>query len=154
MEIDFVKDSYRFTTRASAIIFNKDKTKVLLFKVEDGRDYFLLPGGRIEFGEDSKSAIKREIIEELGYDIDFNICSIQENFIDNNKNNMQYCFCYTGIYDGEITKEKIECNDQDRQSFYWVDVAKIDKYKILPKSVYTSIHSSGEIEHFVEKITV
>lgn len=40
MEIDFIKDSYRFTTRASAIIFNKDKTKVLLFKVEDGRDYF------------------------------------------------------------------------------------------------------------------
>ena len=53
----------------------------------------MLPGGRIEFGEDSKSAIKREIIEELGYDIDFNICSIQENFIDNNKNNIQSNEC-------------------------------------------------------------
>ena len=48
MNIDFKKNNYEFNARVSAIIYNKDKTKVLLFKVEDGRDYFLLPGGRIE----------------------------------------------------------------------------------------------------------
>ena len=54
MNLDFEKDNYRFNARASVIIFNTDKTKILLFKVEDGRDYYLLPGGRIEIFEDSK----------------------------------------------------------------------------------------------------
>lgn len=71
MNVDFVKDDYRFNARASAIILNEKKDKILLFKVEDGRDYFLLPGGRIELYEDSLTAIKREVMEELGYDIDF-----------------------------------------------------------------------------------
>ena len=81
MNVDFVKDDYRFNARASAIILNEKKDKILLFKVEDGRDYFLLPGGRIELYEDSLTAIKREVMEELGYDIDFTLCSIQENFV-------------------------------------------------------------------------
>ena len=63
MNIEFEKDNNKFSARTSAIIYNSDKTKVLLFKVEDGRDYFLLPGGRVEFNEDSKTAINREIKE-------------------------------------------------------------------------------------------
>ncbi len=70
MNIDFEQDNYRFNARASAIILNEDKNKILLFKVEDGRDYFLLPGGRIEFFEDSLTAIKREVMGELGYSMD------------------------------------------------------------------------------------
>ncbi|UKI26455.1 MAG: hypothetical protein L6V91_06610 [Bacilli bacterium] len=31
--------------------------------------------------EDSLTAIKREVMEKLGYDIDFTLCSIQENFV-------------------------------------------------------------------------
>ena len=42
MNVDFVKDNYRFNARASAIILNEKKDKILLFKVEDGRDYFFI----------------------------------------------------------------------------------------------------------------
>ena len=63
MNLDFEIDNIRFNARASAIIYNKDKTKVLLFKIVD-RDYFMLPGGRIEIYEDSLNAVKREIKEE------------------------------------------------------------------------------------------
>ena len=66
MNLDFRNNNYRFNARASVIIFNADKTKILLFRVEDGRDYYMLPGGRIEIFEDSKSAIAREVREELG----------------------------------------------------------------------------------------
>ena len=69
MNLDFEIDNVRFNARASAIIYNKDKTKVLLFKIVD-RDYFMLPGGRIEIYEDSLNAIKREIKEiEIGLGI-------------------------------------------------------------------------------------
>ena len=30
-----------------------NEAKVLLFKIEDGRDFYLLPGGKIKFNEDS-----------------------------------------------------------------------------------------------------
>lgn len=68
MNLDFEIDNTRFNSRASVVIYNKDKTKVLLFKIID-RDYFMFPGGRIEFFEDSKSAIKREVKEEPGFDL-------------------------------------------------------------------------------------
>lgn len=58
MNLDFEIDNIRFNARASAIIYNKDKTKVLLFKIVD-RDYFMLPGGRIEIYEDSLNADKK-----------------------------------------------------------------------------------------------
>ena len=60
MDLEVKVDNNSFHVRASAIIYNKDKTKVLLFKVNDGRDFYLLPGGRIKFNEDSKVLDKVE----------------------------------------------------------------------------------------------
>ena len=151
MNIDFIKDDYRFIARSSAIIFNKDKSKILLFKVDDNRDFYLLPGGRIEYYEDSLTAIKREIKEELGFDIEFSLCSIQENFIvKDNKKITQYCFCYRGVYNGEIKQDKFVCKDNDKQYFYWVDVDKLSSYNLLPKSTFKLLDSNN-LEHFVEK---
>ena len=47
MNLDFEIDNIRFNARVSAIIYSKDKTKVLLFKIVD-RDYFMILGGIIE----------------------------------------------------------------------------------------------------------
>lgn len=154
MNIEFEKDNNRFSARTSAIIYNSDKTKVLLFKVEDGRDYFLLPGGRIEFNEDSKKAIKREIKEELDYDIDFDLCSIQENFLkQNNMITTQYCFVYKGIYDGKIKNNIIKCIDNDNQSFYWINLDDINNYKLLPETLCDDIKNNHNyIKHYVERI--
>ena len=151
MNVDFTKDDYRFNARASAIILNEKKDKILLFKVEDGRDYFLLPGGRIELYEDSLTAIKREVMEELGYDIDFSLCSIQENFvIQENVKIMQYCFCYKGIYKGIINADRFVCKDNDNQYFYWVDIDQLNNYKVYPESIIKLINSN-KLEHIVEK---
>ncbi len=43
INIDFEKEDYKFNARTSSIIYNNDRTEVLLFKVEDGRNYFLFP---------------------------------------------------------------------------------------------------------------
>ena len=146
MNIEFEKDNNKFSARTSAIIYNSDKIKVLLFKVEDGRDYFLLPGGRVEFNEDSKTAIKREIKEELDLDIDFDLCSIQENFLkQNNMITTQYCFVYKGIYDGKIKNNIIKCIDHVNQSFYWININEINNFKILPRSLYDDIKKMKNI---------
>ena len=97
MDIDFTIENNRLNARASALIFNKDKTKILLFKIEN-RDYYMLPGERINFYEDSLTAIKREIKEEIGYNLDYQLIAIEENFITrDNIKITQYCFCYKAI---------------------------------------------------------
>lgn len=97
MNLDYEVNNNRFNARVSSIIYNKDKTKILLFKMKD-RNFYMLPGGRIELNEDSLAAIKREIMEELNFDLEFQLCAIQENFLKlSDKNIMQYCFCYKAI---------------------------------------------------------
>lgn len=156
MNLDFQKDNFRFNARVSAIIYNKAKTEVLLFKVEDGRDYYLLPGGRIELNEDSKTAIKREIKEELGFDLEFNLCSIQENFIEkDNLDIMQYCFCYKAIYNEDIDKDIIKCLDNNGQTFHWININDLDSIKLLPKSCKNLINKNTlSIEHIIEKYSI
>lgn len=48
-----------------AVIPNQDKTKIIL--VQAPNEAWFLPGGEIEAGEDHFSALKRELIEEIGY---------------------------------------------------------------------------------------
>lgn len=152
MNIDFWKDNNRFNARVSAIIYNSEKNKILLFKVDDGRNFYLLPGGRIEFYEDSKTAIKREIMEELGWNLEFDLCFIQENFLEyHNIKITQYCFCYKAIYKGKIDQEKITCRDNTNQTFCWVDISKINDYLIKPESCYDLIlNTDNYIKHIIE----
>ncbi len=153
MDLNFNLNDFRFNARVSAIIYNKDKTKVLLFKVEDGRDYFLLPGGRINVNEDSKTAIKREIKEELGFDLNFDLCSVQENFIKkDNIDIMQYCFCYKAIYNDNTDNEIIKCLDNKGQTFQWVKIDDLDNVKLLPMSCKDLIKTNDTlIKHIIEK---
>lgn len=149
-DLKFKTDNFDFHSRASVIIYNKDKSKVLLFKVEDERDFYLLPGGKIHINEDSLSAIKREVKEELGYDLEFTFSSINENFlIKENTKIMQYEFLYKAIYHGPIEKEIFNCLDRENQTFHWISIKDIDKVKILPSNLtqiiknydYNQIHS-------------
>ena len=153
MDLKFKLDNNSFHARVSAIIYNKDKTKVLLFKVEDGRDFYLLPGGRIEFNEDSLTAIKREIKEEIGYNLEYELCSIEENFLKrNNENIMQYNFCYKAVYNGVIEKQDFNCLDHEGQTFHWINISDIDNIKLFPKMSSNYIKNINDsINHRIER---
>ena len=149
MDIDIKNDNKRFNARASAIIYNKDKTKILLFKIKD-RDFYMLPGGRINYFEDSESAIKREIKEELGLDLNFDFCSVQEVFLNrNNKQIMQYCFCYKSVFKGETKEDIINSLDEEGQYFYWVDINNLNDYNVIPKSNLKLINE--DIKHLIDR---
>lgn len=151
MNLDYEIDNNRFNARVSSIIYNKDKTKILLFKMKD-RDFYMLPGGRIEMNEDSLSAIKREILEELGFNLEFTFCSIQENFLKlKNTSIMQYCFCYKAIYADEINDEKFVCKDNNSQVFEWIDLSKLSKIIIKPTSTCKLAQDDrNDIKHLIE----
>ncbi|MCI6265999.1 MAG: NUDIX domain-containing protein [Erysipelotrichaceae bacterium] len=152
MDLTYKIDNHSFHARVSAIIYNRDKSKVLLFKV-NGRDYYLLPGGKIRFNEDSLTAIKREIREEIGYDLEYTLCSIEENFLKREEENiMQYCFCYKAIYDGKIEKDNFNCLDHDGQTFHWINISEIDNITLFPKISSNYIKNNyDKINHLIER---
>ncbi len=60
--ISFPIEGQRFNFRVAAIIIAEGHVLVCR---EDDDDYVMLPGGRIELGEDSRISLEREIAEEL-----------------------------------------------------------------------------------------
>lgn len=56
---------------AIAIIFNNDKTKILLVKRKDV-PIWVLPGGGIDKNESAEDAVIREVLEETGYQVQIN----------------------------------------------------------------------------------
>ncbi|GMV65830.1 MAG: NUDIX hydrolase [Candidatus Omnitrophica bacterium] len=55
--------------RVAALILKGD-TILLAEHEKGGRRYWLLPGGGVEYGESIEEALKRELIEEAGLDIE------------------------------------------------------------------------------------
>jgi 8-oxo-dGTP pyrophosphatase MutT (NUDIX family) len=62
-------DALQFSPSVYGIIFNDNRTKILLSKQWDGYDY---PGGGVKKGERLSEALKREVYEEVGVAIDSN----------------------------------------------------------------------------------
>ena len=90
MDIKFEVDNYRFTVRSSCIIKDKEHKKVIISNMRGITDHeaFILPGGRPNLLEDTKQAIKREIEEELQLELDFQLVSVEENFVESTKFHM------------------------------------------------------------------
>jgi len=60
--LSFVSGKERFNYRVAGLVLHKGH---LLVCREDDNDFVMLPGGRVEFGEASDLALRREIREEL-----------------------------------------------------------------------------------------
>lgn len=127
MDIDFKEGEHRFLLRCSAVITNREKTKVILFKVK-GRDVYMLPGGRVNYLEDSHKAIKREMEEELGITSDYKLLCVEENFLLEKKvQNIE--FIYHTVVD-DI--EEIKGVEDKNQEFVLINIDKINNYDLKP----------------------
>lgn len=78
--ISFKVGERRFNHRVAAIALRNGHVLVCR---EDGDDYVMLPGGRVELGESSPVALAREMVEELGVEAPIDrLLFTEENFFE------------------------------------------------------------------------
>jgi ADP-ribose pyrophosphatase YjhB (NUDIX family) len=113
----------------------KQQNKILVCYSKEQKHYFL-PGGHIKFGEDIKTALLREMKEELNLRIKKLIfMGIVENFyLENNKKYHEINIIFNGKVDKINTQSK-----EKHISFELIDISQFAKKNILPVALKKSV---------------
>lgn len=152
-DIKYKKDKFNFVYRSSAIIYNKDKNKILLFYGNES-DFYMLPGGKVKEMETSINAIQREVKEELNYEnLSFEFVGVSEEIISNkNEDIHEITLTYKCIYDEEIPELPFKSLESDWINFKWVNINELKNYKIHPSNIIEMILNKKC--HLIEKVNI
>lgn len=135
MDLCLDVENYKLNIRVAGVLIHNNK--VLTHK-DVNKDHYALPGGRIQIGENSKEALRREIQEELGKEIEIKqyIATIENFFEMDNKKYHEIYFLYNVEFLNEDDKminytiHNIE--GKDYLQYEWIDIEKINEYNLLP----------------------
>lgn len=149
-DISFVEEHQKFNFRVAAIIFDEDRSHILIHK-KKFNDFWMLPGGRVQFGEDTLNGIKREIDEEIGLSGNFKLAYVCENFF--NLNDTEYheiCMFYYMTTHELISDECfIESKENEYEIFKWIPKEEIKNYNIEPIEILGKIDGQESVKEVV-----
>lgn len=110
------------------ILIDNRKEEIL----DEANKKWEVPGGKIEFGETPEEAVKRELIEETGYNakvkemIPYSNVSMWEY-----PDYMQHTVIFFYICDLE-NDEHIDMRDNRINTYKWITSEELEKYNFLP----------------------
>lgn len=121
--------------RASAIIV-KDGRLALIHRDKQGREYWVLPGGKVEEGETVEEALKREIEEELS----LYVYTYKKVFSVTDEFGKEFvCFVVYSEKDRlELNGDSEERRNSSPENVYeprWVEIGSLEKLNIKPDGV-------------------
>ena len=159
MVITIKDDKNRFNFRVAAIIYNKEKTHILMQK-QEGIDKLFFPGGRVEMHEDIDTAIKRETMEELNLNEKFSLKFVAQSFIsfpDFKYHELGYYFVTTiepSKYHFSLDEKFDSFDKSDKPSkFMWINVNELKKYEVIPNNIRDLISNNQvNLEKGVEQL--
>ncbi|MBM7869531.1 ADP-ribose pyrophosphatase YjhB (NUDIX family) [Clostridium pascui] len=103
--------SYKIRKASRAVVFNK-QNKIAILNVSND-NYHKLPGGGIERDEDIITALRRELIEEVGVEVDvLNELGMIIEYRDNFKQ-LQISYCYLCKVVGEYQETSFTEEEKD-----------------------------------------
>lgn len=154
MDLTFkVSDKEKFNVRCAAMIRCNDF--YLVSKRED-KDYYSLPGGRINFKEDSKTGILRELNEELDYNIapsDAKLVRMIENFF--SFKDETFFHEYLFVYLIDVSEEYLEKGnfinlENTHMHMEWYSTSDFKKLAIRPDEL-KDILDDDTFKHLIIK---
>lgn len=155
--ISYVDGESKFNFRVSGIIID-EKNEKFLTNTAKGIDFYVLPGGRVEIQEDTENALKREIKEELGEEINA-VClkAIIENFFefDSKKYHELQFFYVAKLNNKELEKNQKQFLGVENKDIYeWQNIKNIGELnykpsimKVVIKEVFSGDYTFRHIIH-------
>ena len=145
-----------FKYRVAGVLESDNK---YLFVRMGYNDFYCLPGGHIEIGEDSMSAAKRELEEELGFDVEVKqLLAIHENFYNKNGKFHEMCYYYLANPKQEnFVAENFNRTEMDKDGpvdheFKWFTANDLENQKIRPDILKEILTNKTEhIKHYITK---
>ena len=135
-DISIMIDNIKFNYRVGLIIECDNK---ILIEVNPDVDFVTLPGGRVKTMESSFEGLKREINEELDFELNEDLCNLRgiiENFFeyDNKKYHELYILYKIVINNNhELYNDNLINKDSHNTSFKWINKNDLDKINLLPR---------------------
>lgn len=120
-------EGHEYSTRYAvyAVIFNSTNHEVVTVQTPDA--YYWLPGGRIEGNESHESCLKRELLEETGYDVEIgSFIGEAVQFINPSKHKYEHIKNIGHFYFAKLLT-KVQEPTEDDHFFNWVSVKNIDE---------------------------
>lgn len=152
-DLSLMIDDVKFNFRVATIIRNGDK--VLLHKA-DRDNFYVIPGGRVKVGEDTETAIKREMFEEMGENIIVKkyVGTIENFFVLYAKTYHEILIIYEAEFDENSNKnvlEKFRSIERDDLEFIWKPIDDIKDLDLRPNLLKDYLLSEKDITHIVNK---
>lgn len=151
MNICFKCECKCFQYRVGAIIIHDGK---LLLATNSNLDFYFTIGGRVEFGESSIEALKREIMEELGFELDIEeLAFISENFYKygpNGEPTHEIGFYFHVKDSDKLNNIKNIFYEEDKQnSLHWIPLDEIKDKRIYPEMLVDQLLSKDKTWHII-----
>ena len=139
----------KFVIRCRAIIIHDGKLFVV--KHPQNTNFAVLPGGHLEWGEDVKEAMSREIAEELGIVPEIGRLLYVNNFMDGKrKQSIEFFFEILNSHDFKDVK----CNERTPKDeiceMFWLEPSS--SINILPKTLWEDFQAGRIISDEVRYI--
>ena len=143
MDINFKEEEFTFNYRVAALIRYQDK---LLVEKNIEVEHYGLIGGRCKLGEDSITALQREVLEETNEETEYvRTVGILENFFTSRYTNSPYheilIIHELKFKNPEVYKETSIINLEEK---------KLQQLKVEPSIVFKHLEDQS-IFHFINK---
>ena len=154
MDLTVDIEEYRLNVRTVGIIIHDNK--VLMHK-NPNDSYYALVGGRVKVGEDSSQTVKREIMEELGKEVDIlePFAHIENFFEAKSHKYHEIMTAYKVEFVNEEDKKIINtmnCIEPGKKLKYeWLDIQKLDEFDIRPKLIKKAFKESTKPVYIINR---
>ena len=153
--ISFTIGNDKFNYRVSGIFIDSSSQRFLTNTSEDV-EFFVLPGGRVEMGEDTSQTLLREIMEELGEQIEI-VClkAITEDFFEFNSINFhEIQFMYVAKFKNkDIENHSDSFKGLENKDIYkWQNINDLKDLDYRPKHMKPIIKEAFEGDYSLKHI--
>ncbi len=147
IDVEIKNEQGKFNFRVCGIIKRGDK--FLIQKIE-GNNFYCLPGGHVELGEDTLSAVRREMKEEVSITTkNENLFAIVENFFEDKTAKIFHELGFYYIVEAEeelpLTDYSVDENDKGTMKhleFKWVTKEELQNEDFRPLAIKDLLLSS------------